>query len=84
MLRLLLSWQKHKQKEFSCAIQVKITTFRHVRFYLLFDVSSVTTLIVKKLLFTNISIKVDINITVTNKFNNKLKQYCYENKRLKH
>ena len=50
MLRLLLSWQKHKQKEFSCAIQVKITTFRHVRFYLLFDVSSVTTLIVKKLL----------------------------------
>ena len=31
-------------------IQVKITTFRHIHFYLLFDVSSVTTLIVKKLL----------------------------------
>ena len=50
---------------------VQITTFRHVHFYLLFDVSSVTTLIVKKLLeinfFTNISIKVDIHITVTNK-----------------
>ena len=28
----------------------KITTFRHIHFYLLFDVSSVTTLIVKKLL----------------------------------
>ena len=31
-------------------IQVKITTFWHIHFYLLFDVSSVTTLIVKKLL----------------------------------
>ena len=28
----------------------KITTFRHIHFYLIFDVSSVTTLIVKKLL----------------------------------
>ena len=31
-------------------IQVKITIFRHIHFYLLFDVLSVTTLIVKKLL----------------------------------
>ena len=31
-------------------IQVKITTFQHIHFYLLFDVSSDTTLIVKKLL----------------------------------
>ena len=41
-------------------IQVKITTFQHIHFYLLFNVSSVTTLIVKKLLqinfFKNISI----------------------------
>ena len=33
---------------FCLIIQVKITTFRHIHFYLLFDVSSVTTLIVKK------------------------------------
>ena len=50
MLRLLLSWQKQEQKKFSCAFQVKITTFRNVQFYLSFDVSSVTILIVKKLL----------------------------------
>ena len=34
--------------------------------------------------FTNISIKVDIHITVTNKLSNKIKQYCYENKWLKY
>ena len=59
-----------------------------MQFYILFDVLSVTTLVVKKLLeinfFTSISTKVDIHITVTNKLNNKIKQYCYENKRLKY
>ena len=38
----------------------------------------------KLIFFTNISIKVDIHVTVTNKLNNKIKQYCYENKRLKY
>ena len=75
---------KNKNKKSIFFFQVKITTFRHIHFYLSFNFSSVTTLIVKKLLqinvFTNISIKVDIHITVTNKLDNKTKQYCYENR----
>ena len=74
---------KNENKK-SIFFQVKITTFSHIHFYLSFKVSSVTTLIVKKLLeinvFTNISIKFDIHITVTNKLNNKIKQNCYENR----
>ena len=42
--------QLRKKRCLVLLIQVKITTFRHFHFYLLFDVSSVTTLIVKKLL----------------------------------
>ena len=70
-------------------IQVKITTFQQNHFLIYYStfrviLHSLSRNCFKSIFYKYFYKKVDIHITVTNELKSKIKQYCYENKRLKY